>query len=51
MKLELPFEVTYWAAGRKTDNFQLDALVWCETIDTAFGKKIRRTLGPTEDLE
>ena len=51
MKLELPFGETYWAANGTTGNYQLNALVCLETIDTAFGKKTRRTLGPTKDLE
>jgi len=51
MILELPFGVTYWAASGTTGNCQLNALVRLETIDTAFGEKIRRFLGPTQDLE
>ncbi len=35
MILELPFGVTYWAANGTTGNYQLNALVRLETIDTA----------------
>jgi hypothetical protein len=51
MILELRFGVTHWAASRTTRNCQLNALVRIETIDAAFGKKIRCFLGTAKDLE
>jgi len=49
--LELRFSMTYWATSSTTGNCQLNALVRIETIDAAIGKKIRRFLGTTKDLE
>ena len=48
---KLRFGVTHWAASRTTRNCQLNALVRLETIDAAFGKKIRCFLRTAKDLE